>query len=56
MKILRSQLLGSYTSEGTDLGQRRVLDQVADTFVAEQVQLVGFHPCVSDKGEGGGAL
>ena len=56
MKILSSQLLGSYTSKGTDLGQRRVLDQAADTFVAGQLQLVGFHPRVSDKGEGGIAL
>ena len=52
----KMKIPSSYTSKGTDLGQHRVLDEAADTFIAEQLQLVGFHPCVSDEGEGGGAL
>ena len=45
----------SYTRKGADLGQHRVLDDAADTFIAEQLQLVGFNPRVSDEGDGGGA-
>ena len=51
----KMKILSSYTSKGTDLGQHRVLDEAADTFIAEQLQLVGFNPRVSDEGDGGGA-